>query len=327
MKRTINLNRPEQVLNATNLDALLDAYLEDARSRLKAYTVDGYAYKLLHLRRWWAEVGPSKNYELRKRDLTEFNTWLETAIPPTHDAPLSYNSRKDVFRRLQAALGWALDTEILDFDYRTWLPKVHGTAPARTAVELNELGLLLAAALLTMHPTRDRAIVAMLMGTGIRREECSSLRVETTTIYADQSGKTKVQAKEVTGREVHERWVAIDSSVGKYLVEWLDMYGLSAGPLFPGNNNNRPLTGEGLYKVVKSCAALAGLKGKIAGPQDLRRNYVTHIHRAQPGEGYGVLLSKQLGHSKLQMTSQYNLQDVEDIRQKLDSPVKMLDNA
>lgn len=327
MKRTINLQRPEQVLDATDLDALLDAYLEDARSRLKAYTVDGYAQKLIHLRRWWAEIGPSRGYELRKRDLTEFNAWLETTIPPTHDKPLSYNSRKDVMRRFQAMLGWALENEILDFDYRTWLPTVHGTAPARTAVELNELGLLLAASTLTLHPTRDRAIVAVLMGTGIRREECASLRIETTTIYADQSGKTKVRAKEVAGREVHERWVAFDSSVGKYLVEWLDMYGVRMGPLFPGNNNSAALTGEGIYKVIKRCAELAGLSGKIAGPHDLRRNYVTHVQRSQPGEGYGVLLSKQLGHSKLQMTSQYNLQDVDDIRQKLDSPVKMLDNG
>lgn len=326
MKRTINLQRPEQVLDATDLDALLDAYLEDARSRLKAYTVDGYAQKLLHLRRWWTEVGPSKKFELRKRDLTEFNIWLEATIPPTHHAPLSYNSRKDVFRRLQGMLGWALESEILDFDYRTWLPVVHGSATARTAVELNELGLLLASALLTLNPTRDRAIVAILMGTGIRREECASLRVETTTVYADQSGKTKVKAKEVAGREIHERWVAFDAAVGRYLVDWLDMYELRIGPLFPGPDGSS-LTGEGVYKVVKRCAKLAGLSGKIAGPHDLRRNYVTHVQRSQPGEGYGLLLSRQLGHSKLQMTSQYNLQDVEDIRLKLDSPVKMLDNG
>lgn len=326
MKRTINLQRPEQVLDATDLNQLLDAYLEDARSRLKAYTVDGYAQKLLHLRRWWAEVGASKNFELRKRDLTEFNTWLETAIPPTHHAPLSYNSRKDVFRRLQGLLGWALDNEIIDFDYRTWLPTVHGSAPARSPVELRELSLLLTAGLMTMNPTRDRAIVAILMGTGIRREECASLRVETTTIYADKSGKSKVKAKEVAGREIHERWVAFDSATGAYLVDWLDLYELRVGPLFPGPDGSS-LTGEGVYKVVKRCAELAGLSDKIAGPHDLRRNYVTHVQRSQPGEGYGVLLSKQLGHSKLQMTSQYNLQDVEDIRQKLDSPVKMLDNG
>ena len=102
---------------------------------------------------------------------------------------------------------------------------------------------------------RDRALLAVLIGTGVRRAECASINVEDVQLDADLSGVIRVRAKRVKGREIHERLVAFDRYAGKHIAFWLDVYNVTRGPLFPSQRHDQErLTAQGVYKIVKGLA-------------------------------------------------------------------------
>lgn len=168
-------------------------------------------------------------------------------------------------------------------------------------------------------------MLAILLGTGVRRAECSSINIEWVQVNADGSGEFQVEAKRVSQREVHQRLVAFDRSTGKYLIAYLDTLLVNKGALFPSGRTGKRLQPIGIYKVVKRLIRLADLGDQIQGPHDLRRNFSTYYSRNRRGESHGQLLSKQLGHSSYRMTAAYSLQDVEDVREVLISPFALLE--
>lgn len=187
------------------------------------------------------------------------------------------------------------------------------------------------AATFSDFPERNSAIVALMLGTGIRRAECAALRVEDVQIDADGSGVVIVRnAKRVRGRDVHQRMVAFDKHTGAYVRAWLDKLGAATGPLWPSyrfmNKTHESLTTEGIYKVVRALIDSAGSTGVIIGCHDLRRLFITYYRRNRRGDAYDNLLSKQVGHSSSKTTDIYDLSDVDDIREALISPLALLQN-
>ena len=315
---SINLAPAEPVLQANQLDDLVQLWLDDCALRLPASTVAGYCHKLHHFRQWWSAYGPAHDWQLRQRDLTRFARELEK------NSGLAYNSRKDVHRRLRQMFKWAYRQDYTDGrDYSQWVPVAEGSAPLRVAVAVASLKKLMRAASKTTNPARDRALLAMLIGTGIRRAECASLNVQDVVMDADGSGTAKVWAKKVRGREVHARPVAFDRHTGRYLQDWLTVYDCQFGPLFPSAKGGA-LTSVGIYKTVKAVIAKAELEHEIQGPHDLRRAFATYFARKRKGEGYDHLLSKQLGHANYHTTTLYSLQDIEDVRAAITSPFALM---
>lgn len=318
----INLAPDEPALDARQLDALIGLWLDDCRSRLAAETVEGYGYKIAYFREWWARAGPERDWRLRRRNLAEFERELQTT-PSRHGEPLSFNSRRDVLRRLTGVFKWAFREGYTETDYSAWVPEADGEPPIRQAAALPQLRKLFDAAADSSYAVRDRAILAVLIGTGMRRGECASLRVEDLRLYADGSGVATVRGKRTKGNRTGERLVAFDAATGRYLTAYLDVSGLARGPLWPGPKG--PLTPQGVYRVVKRCVRLAGLEGVIAGPHDLRRTFATTLARyAKDSQLDGDRLRRQMGHATYRMTSQYSLLDVDDIRDSLRSPLAMM---
>lgn len=319
VRGSIDLSPGEEVLEANQLDQLIQLWLDDCASKLPAYTVDGYKHKIYHFRQWWATIGPGQGWLLHRRDLVDFASYLE-------GRKLAYNSRKDILRRLRQMFLWALNSRHTDGrNYAVWVPVAEGSAPMRVAAPILSLKKLIDTAGRTSNPGRDRAILAILIGTGIRRAEAAGLNVRDIQLDADNSGTAQIwTAKKVKGREVQSRLIAFDRYTGRYLAEWLATYNVQFGPLFPSAHGG-PLSAQGIYKVTKAIIRDAGLDKEIQGPHDLRRAFATHFERKRRGEGHGRLLAKQLGHANYRMTSQYSLQDIEDVREVIVSPFAMLD--
>lgn len=314
------------VLDGADLAWLLDEYVEACRARLREpATADGYAYKLAWFKRWWSTAGESRDWQLTKADMVQFERWLRTECSSRTKRPLAYNSRHDVVRRLREALLWAYREGYTTENYAGWVPRVEGAAPKRRAASVEDLQRLMEAASQSPSAPRDRAILAMLMGVGLRRAEVARLDVTDVVLDADGSGTAHVIGKRTKARREGERHVAIDAASGHIVRAYMDAAGFVTGPLFRGRTGAR-LTAMGIYKLTKRLIAEAGVADRIQACHDLRRAFTTwflRVHR-NGGAFTAKLLQEQLGHTSFVTTAQYLLTEVDDIRESIVSPVALM---
>jgi integrase len=317
--------QPERhVLNAKDLGWLISEYLNDCRARLEEpKTVVEYECKLRWFVKWWGVEGPKRGWILREADCVQFERDLRAVTSGRTKRSLSWNSRKDVLRRLREALHWAYRQGYTDRDYASWIPKAHGSPRKRKAATLPMLGQLFDASSQSYVAPRDRAIMAMLIGMGLRRGELANLDVGDLHFEADRSGYANLTGKRTVAKPEGKREAAFDAATGKILANYLLAHELGHGPLFRGRSGER-LTPQGVYKVIKRIIAAAGLADQIDGPHDLRRAFATVVAREGSGKTSGKLLSEQLGHVSSSTTDIYVLPSTDDIRRALVSPMSMI---
>lgn len=322
MKHSINLEPAQEVLDGRHLVKLVCLWLEsqDANADVSAHTAQCYADKMAYFIEWWEDVGPWCEWELTKHRLHHFGAWLNT-VHSQYRKPLAYNTRRDILKRLRQCLKWAKACDYLLYDIRSWVPAATGEAPLRERASLEELAALMRAANNGRYAIRDQALLALYIGTGVRRAEAVGIDVRDVRMNADGSGTARVRrAKRVRGRQVRARIIAFDRWTGSYLARLLDRHPDQAGPLFRSRLGKR-LGDATAYRIVKRAVAVAGLEDIIQGPHDLRRNFATWFSKQHRGELYGRLLSRQLGHSAFSMTDHYILHDADDLVEVIRSPL------
>lgn len=327
----IDLSPVVPVFRARQLDALIQAWLDwmlnelgeiDANGVLRSETVAGYGRKIAHFRRWWADNGPLLNWELRESDFPVFNRWL------THDSGLSYNSRKDVLRRLEQMFRWAYRRNYVRRDYSHWIPDPDGSAPIRVAAPVSALYDLMQAAGVSDFPRRNQAILAIVIGTGMRRQECCFLAIEDVTLSPDNSGHIVIRhAKKVPGKDDTNRTALFDHHAGRYILAYIQSLGRTSGPLFPGRWHDRPMWPSSMNRIVHELIEAAGLVGKIQNLHDLRRLFITYFRQKNKGDAYDKLLMGQVGHAAATTTDIYDLSTSDELRSDLVSPFSLLHNT
>ncbi len=305
----INLMPAEPEINGVHLVRLIHIYLAYCAQHTTAATVEGYTRHLRRFVRWWEAVGPSHEWICSPSVLAEYDDYLGDTITGRGD-PLSAQGHFDSLRRLRQALHWAYTTQRTPVDMGQWIDLPEKPTKQRHPLPLWALGKLLDGCNLVYEPQRSRAIIAFLAGTGCRRMECANLMADNIRMDADGSGQAYLAVA-----KTRPRWVVFDRATGRYLVEWLDLEGWPVGKPAFGLGN------QGIYRTVSGVAEAVGLGHLIQGPHDLRRLFVTHWNTMQSGEGYAILLQRQVGHRSLDMTGLYDLRGVEQIRQAFVSPV------
>lgn len=326
----INLKPTEPALDGRQLDDLIQLWLDELSRDLPPLTVAGYSFRLDYFRQWWKEEGPRRQWLLHRRDLADYGRHLAALRTPKAPNGLGYHSQNDALRRLRQMFKWAHEAGYVEQNYSTWIPKAGGEPPSRQAATLDDLQRLLDAASRSPKPARNRALLALLISTGIRRAEAAGLVVEDLRIDADGSGIAQVTGKRTKANKSGKRSVAFDRTAGRYLVTYLDAAGLHTGPLFPGHTPAEPLTPQGIYKIVKFCVEEAGLGDRLTATHDLRRAFATHLARYVAAEGAesevtADMIRRQLGHAHYSMTAHYSLLDVDDIRETIISPLTMME--
>lgn len=317
---TIDRTPHVPALDGTHLNWLIDHYIQACRARLdRQATVDVYEDKLRWFTRWWEGEGPKCDWRLRQADLERFEKYLRAVVSPLTKRVLAYNTRHDVLRRLRKALRWAYENNHVKRDYSSWIPKADGGPPQRKAAGVAALRRLLDAAGDGANPPRDRAILAMLIGMGLRRAEIANLDVESMTFDEDGSGYADVTGKRTRAKPTGKRQAAFDSTTGECIAAHLAAAGYKDGPLFRNRFRQR-IGAYGVYKIVKAAIRRAGLEGEIQACHDLRRAFATHHFRQRKDK---ALLQRQLGHVKYATTDTYTLLDINDIRREIVSPLSV----
>lgn len=217
-------------------------------------------------------------------------------------APATINLRLAAVRRIAYE---AADAGLLSPELAAGIRRVKGVR--RIGVRLGnwltpEQGrrLLESAASSSARDLRDYAIVAMLIGCGLRRAELLALRVESI-----QQREERWVIADLVGKGRHVRTVPIPIWVKSTVDAWLAAAAITRGPVFRAINKAGRVWGDGmspkvLWDVVRTAAARAGID-KLA-PHDLRRTCARLCHLAG---GELDQIQFLLGHVSIQTTERY----------------------
>jgi integrase len=147
---------------------------------------------------------------------------------------------------------------------------------------------------------RDHAMVAMLIGCGLRRAELLGLNLESI-----QQREEHWVIADLVGKGGHVRTVPIPTWVKSAVDAWTAAAAIPHGPVFRAINKAGRVWGHGmspkvLWDVVRAAAAHAGID-KLA-PHDLRRTCARLCHLAG---GELDQIQFLLGHVSIQTTERY----------------------
>jgi site-specific recombinase XerD len=139
---------------------------------------------------------------------------------------------------------------------------------------------------------RDAAIIAVLLYTGARVEECARLDTEDIAITA-RTGQVRLHGK---GDQI--RTVPIPARARERITAWLDQRGTKPGPLWLGQRGR--LTISGITQVVLAAGNDADIEG--LRPHRLRHSYATRLRQ---GGADVAQVQALLGHASLDTSARY----------------------
>lgn len=155
---------------------------------------------------------------------------------------------------------------------------------------------------------RNRAIIEMLYGSGLRVSELTELRLS--NIYR-QEGYMRI-----TGKGSKQRLVPISNEANKQLGYWLedrsklDIKPESTDIVFL-NRYGRQLTRAMIFTIVKRLAQEADIH-KTISPHTLRHSFATHL--LQNGADLRII-QQLLGHESIVTTEIYTHINIQDLRE------------
>jgi site-specific recombinase XerD len=217
-------------------------------------------------------------------------------------APGTINVRLAAVRRLAYE---AADTGLLSPELAAGIRRVKGAK--RLGIRLGNWLTANEARLLwqlpdpqTLKGKRDRAMLAVLLGCGLRRRELTAL-----TLDHLQRREDHWVIVDLVGKGGHVRTVPVPNWVKQATDDWLMAAGVSQGKLFrrvswKGSVCGTEMTEKVVWHIVKEYAGELGFS-KLA-PHDLRRSCARLCHSAG---GELEQIQFLLGHVSVQTTEKY----------------------
>lgn len=217
-------------------------------------------------------------------------------------APSTINLRLAAVRRLAYE---ASDCGLLSPDLAAGIRRVKGAKRLGVRVG-NWLSaeqskkLIAAPSGLTLRDVRNRAVLPMLVGCGLRRAEIVAVKVEDFELREEHW-----VLADLIGKGGHMRTVPVPSWVKGIVDIWTNDAGIQAGTLFRAIGKTGKVYGGGftakvIWSIVRDAALGCGL-GVIA-PHDLRRTCARLCHQAG---GELEQIQFLLGHVSVQTTERY----------------------
>jgi site-specific recombinase XerD len=273
---------------------------------LRALTIQAYEATLKGFREYarerWPERGPD---QLSACDILQY---LEYLRKERHNGGSAINRQATVLRnfyRAVVAMGHLEPRQ----NPMAHFPKIKAVArKLPTALSREEVRVLLD------HPEsdtvigiRDRALLTLLYGTGIRASECSGLR--------EQDINWEERTIRVQGKGGHERSLPLNEEVLHVLRQYrLARGGAKGDEAFFRSREGGALSRNAIYERVRRHASQARIQKRVS-PHRLRHSFATHL--VQEGVGL-VTLRDLLGHRQITSTQIYIHLTAQDLRKAAD---------
>ena len=245
--------------------------------------------------------------QLSKALIARYKTHLIESDNPTTGKPLAHatiNLKLTAVRKLvnELADNQLMPDEIANGIARVKGVKTEGVRMGHWLPKDQAQALKDAPDVKTLRGKRDRAVLAVLLGAALRREEAASLTVEH---IQQRDGRWVIV--DLIGKRGKVRSVPIDSWVKKDLDAWTRAAGITSGPLWRAfrkgdriDQARETLSSQAIWKIVDQYASELGLPN--VAPHDLRR---TSAKLMRAGGASIEQISLILGHSSLEVTKRY----------------------
>lgn len=253
-----------------------------------------YRKALVDFMGWYQDQGkPGLNKAIVQR--------YRTSLIDSKLSAASINLKLSAIRKLAAE---AADNGILGPTIAAGIDRVKGVSQlgVRTGnwLDRKQAQLLLNSPdISTLKGLRDRAILAVMLGGGLRRSEIAMLTVEH---IQQRDGRWVIV--DLVGKRNHIRSVPIPAWTKKSIDEWLAAANITTGFIFRWIRRGNHLAGncmtdQAIQDVVKDYAAICGFK---LSAHDLRRTYAK---LALKGGAAVNQIQLSLGHQSLLTTEKY----------------------
>ena len=281
-----------------------ETYLKLERS-LSQNTVDAYAHDIRMLSDYLDRQGGTRATDVSLDQLQNFITHI-------NKIGLGDYSQARIVSGLRAFYKFMLMEELTDRNPAELLesPKVKRALP--DVLSIQEIDAMIGC---IDHSTpegmRNRAVVEMLYGCGLRVSECTNLKLS--NLYFD------IGFVKVIGKGDKERLVPVGGEAIKHVSSYVETVRVHQGvkeghgDIVFLSKQGKSLSRVSVYLNIKGLAAKAGIKKSIS-PHTLRHSFATHLV-----EGGADLRAVQemLGHASITTTEIYTHLDREYLRQTI----------
>src|SRR5215831_10915268 len=211
-------------------------------------------------------------------------------------APSSINQKLSAIRKLaaEAAYNGLMDPAVAQAVRDVRGAKTQGARTGNWLTKRQAEALLNRPDATTLKGRRDRAILAVMIGCGLRREEVARLQAQD---VQQRDGRWCIV--DIRGKHGRIRTVPMPSWAKVAIDEWTAAAEITDGALFKGVNKGDRLTGDsltsqGVWRCVEKYSNVA--------PHDLRRTYAKLAHK---GGAKLDQIQLSLGHASLLTTEKY----------------------
>jgi site-specific recombinase XerD len=253
-----------------------------------------------------------------ERALSDFFTWhrgvgrpqLSKAVVQRYAAelreagmaPSSVNQRLSAIRKLaaEAADNGALDPQVANAIRAVKGARREGRRTGNWLTREEAQAWLSAPDTKTMRGRRDRALLSVLIGCGLRRAEAAGLTYD----HVQQRDGRWVLV-DLIGKRDKIRSVPMPNWAKASIDKWSRASGLSRGLVFRAINKGDRVVGEGItpqaiYNIIVGYAGALEKRG--VAPHDLRRTFAKLAHK---GGAAIDQIQLSLGHESIQTTEEY----------------------
>jgi site-specific recombinase XerD len=236
--------------------------------------------------------------QLVATDATAFIEWLHTQTGQRTHRPFSHHHINKYIQALLLFSKWIRETRRSDIGFN--LERLEERRSKPEWLTKNEMQQLYDAIPDTVLGIRDKAMLAIYYGCGLRLNEGASLELR------DINAASKILHVR-KGKQYKERYVPIAEKNYEELKLYIDyarpqlLQEIKTEALFIDANKGRAMQKQSLYIRIKSLARKAKIKKKV-GTHTLRHSIATHLLQS------GMKLERIqqfLGHSSLDSTQLY----------------------
>jgi integrase/recombinase XerD len=272
-------------------------------------TRPSYRRALRNFLLWLSERGITTLADVTRETVTAFRLHLQTR-ESLKGTPYAVRTQIASLVALRFFFGWLVKTGDMISDPTAHLPTPRAPESLPHSLKPFEVLYLIRRLPKTALGMRDRALVELLYGTGLRRSEAARLNLD----EIDFEGRTLLVR---CGKGSKDRVVPLGRKAREALLAYLELgrpkpvRGESPKAVFLGNGG-RAVTNAYLTQRIKTLGERIGINVR---PHWLRHSCATHLLKGKADIRH---IQRLLGHKSLQTTERYTRVEVADLKAVID---------